>query len=153
LPSSGNPGIECRTGGAGGNHTIVFRFQNTITSVANASVTAGTGSVSSSAIGADPHEYVVNLSGVANAQTITVTLTNVYDSAGNSSPSVSVQAGFLIGDVNANRTVNAADIASVKSQSGNPVTAANFRDDVTVDGSLNATDISLTKSRSGTGLP
>jgi hypothetical protein len=153
LPSSGNPGIECRTGGAGGNHTIVFRFQNTITSVANASVTAGTGSVSSSAIGADPHEYVVNLSGVANAQTITVTLTNVYDSAGNSSPSVSVQAGFLIGDVNANRTVNAADIASVKSQTGNPVTAANFRDDVTADGSLNATDISLTKSRSGTGLP
>jgi hypothetical protein len=121
--------------------------------VANASVTAGTGSVSSSAIGADPHEYVVNLSGVANAQTVTITLTNVYDSAGNSSQAVSVQVGFLIGDVNANRVVNASDIGVIKSQSGNAVTAANFRDDVTADGSLNATDISLTKSRSGTGLP
>ncbi len=153
LPLTGAPGIECRTGGAGGNHTIVFRFQDAITSVANASLTASTGSVSSSAIGADPHEYIVNLSGVANAQTGTVTLTNVYDSAGNSSQAVSVQVGFLMGDVNGNRVVNASDIGVVKSQSGNAVTAANFRDDVTVDGSLNATDISLTKSRSGTGLP
>lgn len=69
------------------------------------------------------------------------------------SQAVSVQVGFLMGDVNGNRVVNASDIGVVKSQSGNAVTAANFRDDVTADGSLNATDISLTKSRSGTGLP
>ena len=35
--------------------------------------------------------------------------------------------GFLIGDVNANRAVNAADIALTKSQTGQTVTASNFR--------------------------
>ena len=72
LPVTGDPGIECRTGGAAGAHTIVFTFTNPLTNVGGASVTSGTGSVSSGTIGADPREYIVNLTGVANAQEITV---------------------------------------------------------------------------------
>ncbi len=44
LPSSGSPGIECRSGGATNDYTIVFTFTNNV-SVRNATVTAGTGSV------------------------------------------------------------------------------------------------------------
>jgi len=88
LPLTGNPGIECRSGGASGSYTIVFSFTNTIGNVSSAGVTAGTGGIESSAIGADAHQYVVNLKGVANAQYLTVTLTNVNDSAGNYSPAV-----------------------------------------------------------------
>jgi hypothetical protein len=153
MPTSGTPGVECRSGGGNGNYTLVFKFANTLTSVAEAKVTSGTGTVSSSSIGTDPHEYVVNLTGVANAQTITVTLTNVYDSAGNSASAVSAPMSVLIGDTNANRAVNSSDVSQVKSQGGTPVTSTNFREDVTVDGSINSSDISIVKIHVGTAVP
>jgi predicted outer membrane repeat protein len=71
LPLSGSVGIECRDGGTN-MHTIVFTFANTLTSVGGAAVSSGTGTVSSSGIGADAHEYIVNLTAVTNAQVITV---------------------------------------------------------------------------------
>ncbi|MGI8957431.1 MAG: dockerin type I domain-containing protein, partial [Chthoniobacterales bacterium] len=59
----------------------------------------------------------------------------------------------LAGDTNADTSVNSADISQTKSQSGQPVSASNFREDVTVDGNLNSGDIGLVKSKSGTALP
>ncbi len=153
LPLTGPRGIECRTGGANGNYTIVFKFANPLTSVGAARVSSGTGSVSSSAIDSDPHQYVVNLTGVTNAQVLTVSLTNVNDSAGNSSNAVSASMALLVGDSTADTFVNSADISQTKSQSGQAVSTSNFREDVTVDGSINSADISLVKSKSGTGLP
>jgi hypothetical protein len=150
--TNGN-GIECRTGGPNGIHTLVFTFPVALTNVAGASVTGGTGTVASSSIGNDPHQYIVNLSGVANAQRLSVTLTGVTDTEGNTAPSLSVTMGVLTGDTTANSTVNSSDIAQTQSQSGQPVTSSNFREDVTVNGSINSSDIALVQSKSGTGLP
>ena len=50
LPLTGNPGIECRSGGTSGTYTMVFTFANPLTSVSSASVSSGTGSVNSSSI-------------------------------------------------------------------------------------------------------
>jgi len=55
--------------------------------------------------------------------------------------------------VNNSRVVNSTDIAIVKSQSGQPVTGANFRNDVNASGTINSTDIAITKSRSGNSAP
>src|SRR5205814_1989532 len=57
LPLTGSPGIECRTGGANNNHTLVFTFANPLVSVASADVTSGSGSVPNhqGTIGTDPH--------------------------------------------------------------------------------------------------
>jgi hypothetical protein len=55
---------------------------------------SGTGSVSSSSIGSDTHEYIVNLTGVTNAQHVVVTLNTVQDSAGNLSL-INSSGGFL----------------------------------------------------------
>lgn len=87
-----------------------------------------------------------------NGQNVTVTLTGVTDTFGQTLPSVSVTFRKLVGDVNGNGAVNASDIAQVKSNSGSPVTAANFRSDVIPNGSINATDISRVKALSGTSL-
>jgi Tol biopolymer transport system component len=153
LPLTGSPGIECRSGGANGDYALVFTFSNTLTSVTGASISSGAGSVSSRNIDStDAHNYIVNLTGVANAQYITVSLANVTDSAGDASSTVSAQMGVLIGDTTADRFVNSADISQTKSQSGQAVTASNFREDVNTDGFLNSADISLVKSRSGTAL-
>ncbi len=154
LPMSGQPGIECRSGGANGEHTIVFTFGDTLTQVDGATVTSGTGSVNNSMIdSADSHRYIVHLTGVANTQTITVTLTNVTDSAGDSSSGVSASMSVLAGDSTANGSVNSGDIAQIKSESGQAVTATNFREDLNADGAIDSSDIAFAKSKSGAGLP
>jgi hypothetical protein len=61
--------------------------------------------------------------------------------------------GALVGDTTGNGSVNSSDISQTQSQSGQPVTSANFREDVTVNGFINSSDISLVQSKSGTALP
>jgi hypothetical protein len=154
LPPTGPRGVECRSGGANGNHTLIFTFSNVLTNVAKATVTAGTGTVSSSAIGSDHHQYIVNLTGVANAQYITVGLTNVYDGAGGSSSVVSASMGVLLGDTNADGNVDGTDVSQTKSQSGNSAaTGTAYREDVNLDGFVDGTDVSFVKSRSGGHIP
>jgi len=58
----------------------------------------------------------------------------------------------LIGDTNADRSVDSADISQVKSQSGNPITSSNFREDLNGDGFIDSADIAFVKSKSGTAL-
>ncbi len=152
LPLTGNPGIECRTGGANGDYTLVFTFVNN-TTVTSASVTSGTGSVSSSSLGPNPNQYTVNLTGVTNAQYVVVTLNGVLDSTGNSGNVVGPRMGVLAGDTTADTFVNSGDIAQTKSQSGLTLTNSNFREDLNADGSINSGDISLAKAHSGTALP
>src|SRR5207248_2075731 len=93
-------GIECRSSAANGDYTLVFTFSNPVTSVGNASVTNGTGSVTTGNIDSnDAHNYIVNLTGVTNAQVTTVNLSDVTDSVGNFSPAVAGSMGVLLGDV------------------------------------------------------
>ncbi len=154
LPLTGNPGIECRSGGAGGVYTLLFTFANTLTNVAGAGVSTGTGSVSSSYIDtSDAHIYVVNLTGVANMQVLTVSLTDVTDSSGSSSSVLTASMGVLLGDTTANGTVNSSDIGEAKGNSGQVTNAGNFRTDVTINGVINSSDIGTIKAQSGTALP
>ncbi len=153
LPLTGTRGIECRTGGGTNAYTMIFTFANNLTSVGSATVSSGTGTVSSSSIGPNPNQYTVNLTGVTNAQNIVVTLTGVVDVVCSSGTVVGPQMGVLIGDTNADASVNSADISQTKSQSGQLVSGSNFREDVTIDGNLNSADISLVKSKSGTAIP
>jgi uncharacterized repeat protein (TIGR03803 family) len=147
-------GIECRSGGANGDYTLVFTFANTLTSVANATVASGTASVSSNAIdGNDAHNYIVNLTGVANAQGVTVSLSNVTDSLGNFSPVVAASMGVLLGDVNSSRRVDAADVSSVRQQTLQTIDALNFRNDINANGRIDAADVSVARQQTLTSLP
>ena len=146
LALTGNPGIECRTGGANSDYTLVFRFANPLTSVGGASVTNGTGSVATGNIDSnDAHNYIVNLTGVTNAQVLKVGLTNVTDSAGDFSSVISATMGVLIGDVNASGVVTSGDTNLCKAQALQPVTTANFRNDVNVSGSITTGDVNIIK--------
>jgi serine protease AprX len=149
LPLSGQPGVECRS--TGGNYTEVFTFNTDVVS-GSAAVTGGIGSVSGSPTFSGD-TMTVNLTGVADVQKITVMLTNVTDPNGRVLPQVSLSMNVLIGDVNANKTVNASDVALVKSQVGQVVSSSNFREDVNDDGSLSSSDVALTKSKVGNGVP
>jgi Dockerin type I domain len=149
LPLTGEPGVECRS--SGGNHTLVITFSNPMVS-GNASVTSGTGTVAGSPAFSG-NTMTVNLTGVADVQQITVTLSNVTDTFSQILPDTAVSMNMLIGDTNANKSVNSADIAQTKGQSGLPATAANFRTDVNVSGAISAADIAQVKANSGHTLP
>ncbi len=154
LPLAGDPGIECRSGGANGDYTLVFIFANPLGSVGGANVTNGTGSAASSNIDTgDPHDYIVNLTGVTNAQYITVSLTNVADSVGNFSTTLSASMGLLLGDVNASGRVDAADVSGVRQQTLQPVTSSNFREDINASGRIDAADVSIARQQTLTSLP
>ena len=149
VPLTGEPGVECRSGAAG--HTLVFTFTNNIVS-GSASVTGGTGTVSGSPTFSG-NTMTVNLTGVTDVQTLAVTLSGVTDSFSQVLPNTTVNANFLLGDTTGNRSVNASDVGQTKSQSGAPVTAANFRTDLNANGAINASDVGQAKATSGNSIP
>ena len=149
---AGSPAVECRSGAVSGEHTIVFHFPGALSSVGGVDIT-GAGSVSSSDFGTTAQEYVVELTGVTNAQVINVSLLNVRDSQNNQSEEVSVAMGVLLGDTTGNGSVTSSDVSLTKLRSGQVVDSSNFRNDVNVSNSISATDVSSVKLKVGTALP
>jgi hypothetical protein len=153
LPFTGPRGIECRRGqGANHNdHKIVVTFGNTVsvTGTPQAMVTSGTGTVTS--VTTNNSVVTIDLTNVANAQDLVVTLFGVSD--GVNVGDVTIPMTVLLGDTNANRAVNSSDITQTKAQSGSSVGATNFREDVTANGSINSSDIAVVKAQSGTAAP
>jgi hypothetical protein len=151
--TNGN-GIECRSGGATGDYTLVFAFANPLTNVDSATVSGGVGSVASANVDPnDAHNYIVNLTGVANVQTVSVSLIDVADSLGDFSGSISASMGVLLGDVNGSRRVDAADVSSVRQQTLQPIDASNFRNDINASGRIDAADVSIARQQTLTSLP
>jgi hypothetical protein len=155
------PGIECRTGGATGDHTIVVTFAVPVTVSGNGSakaqVSSGTGKVGTGGI-ANGNAVTVNgsvvtvpLTNVANAQRLSITIFGVSD--GTNSGNVVVPMNVLLGDTNENATVNSTDVSQTKSFSGQAPNVSNFRSDVTVNDLINSTDVASVKNSSGTALP
>jgi len=147
LPLGGNVGIECRTAGWV-SYQMIINFATSVT-VQSASVTSGTGSVSSFTVNGP--QVTVSLIGVINVQRITMTLHNVND--GTRTGDVPVSMDVLIGDTTGNGVVNAGDVSQTKSQVGHAVTVSNFREDVNASGTITATDVAIVKSDVGTSLP
>jgi NACalpha-BTF3-like transcription factor len=126
---------------------VVFSFANNV-SVQGATVSAGTGSAGNFTVVGK--QVTVDLIGVTNAQTMVVKLLGVSD--GTNTSDVEATMVLLLGDTSSNRAVNSTDISQTQSQSGQTVTADNFREDVTVNGSINSSDIALVQAQSGTGV-
>jgi hypothetical protein len=145
-------GIEPRSGGATNDYQVVVTFAVPVT-VASATAVPGTGGTAS-VVGTpivNSNQVTINLTNVSNAQRLTINLIGVND--GTATNNISVPMAVLIGDTTGNGAVNSSDIAQTQSQSGQSVTASNFREDVTVNGLINSSDIATVQSKSGTGLP
>ena len=147
------PGVECRLGGLNSKYQIIFTFTHTLASVGSASTSCG--AITSSTINSkDAHQYIVNITAAAcDQQEITIDLNNVSDTDGNNLALVSTTMGLLIGDVNGDGTVNAADVHKTATGVGQSLTEDNFRDDVNVDGLITRADVNLVKSNLGHSLP
>ena len=141
-----NPTTEPRTGTT---HQIVFTYDKPL-STATVNVTEGTAVKSSSLVGST---VVVDLTGVTNAQYVTVSLTSVGSTDGGTGGIGEARVGFLEGDVNQSHAVTVADLGLVNAQLAQPVTAANFLKDVNASGTLTVADKGITNSRLTNSLP
>jgi hypothetical protein len=155
MPLTGTDGVECRSTGGTNDYTLVVTFSTnvTVTGSPQAQVTSGTGCVGTAGacsgnVSVSGAVVTVPLTTIANAQNINVRINGV-----NGTGTFNIPMGFLIGDVTADRTVNAADVALTKSKLGQTVTSANFKSDMNCDAQINAADRAIQKAHLGTGLP
>jgi acid phosphatase len=148
LPLAGTPGIECRSGGATNDYQVVVTFGGPVM-FANARVTQGTGSVSSTST--NGNQVLINLTGVTNAQTIQVTLASVND--GVTTADLTIPMSILLGDVNGSGRVDAADVSLVRQQTLKTITSSNFRNDINESGRVDAADVSIARQQTLTSLP
>jgi hypothetical protein len=140
--------VEPRAIGAG--HSIVFQFNAPVTDAGTpAAVDTSAATIGSVSTSINGNEVTVTLTGMPDNRRATVSLSGVNGLVNNFAASI----GFLVGDVNNSRSVNASDISGVKARSGQTTAAGNFRFDLNSSGGINATDISAVKARSGLVLP
>ncbi len=136
----------------GGGHTIVFNFDQPVTSFTAATVKDSGGNVvitpTASISGTSPNSVIVLMPGVPDNKRVLVSVTGV-----NGATDAAAAIGFLVGDVNNSRAVNANDVTAVKARAGTRIDAGTFQYDINTSGVVNATDISAVKARSATTLP
>jgi hypothetical protein len=157
LPLTGTPGIECRSGGPNGDHTLVFTFLNTLSTVTGITATATTSSGTQTLtptgnIGTDTHEYIVNLTGVPNASHLNVTLNGVTDSA-NHVGDVSGHMDVLLGDVNSTGRTDSGDVTAVRNKTVSIPDQQTFQFDVNISGRIDSGDVTATRNATVTVLP
>ena len=140
LPLKGAPGIEMR---GGGSYTVVLTFDRPVVVATSASIASGVGSVSGLP-SFSGNTATIQLTGVADRQTITVELDNVVGVIGTNAK-VLVGMSVLIGDVNQDGAVTAEDINAVQSKSGYAVDNTTFKYDVNHNGAINSSDVGYTQ--------
>ncbi len=145
LPLTGTAGIESRSGGP---TKILLTFDRTL-NIANTTLALSSGTGTMAVAGA---VVTITMSGANDAHTLVITLNDVRDLTSGASANFSLSVGVLLGDVNGNGHVNSNDYTIVGSNSGTPVTAANFRSDVNGNGLINSNDVTITGANSGHDL-
>jgi uncharacterized protein (DUF1800 family) len=134
-------GIECRLIDSGTTLVLTFN-QDVAASASPATAVSINGSGGAPVAGAPTFSTTtvsIPLTGLANQQTYSVTITNV-SAAGGLLPSATVWFRTLYGDANGSGSVSAMDVAQVHAQEGVPVSGMNFRCDLNLNGSINSTD-------------
>jgi hypothetical protein len=147
VPTPTNPTIEPRQGPT---HTIVFTFDRIVVS-GNAAVTEGIATAGAPTFNGT--EMTVPLTGVGNAQYVTVAVSNVAGSDGSTGGAGSVRIGLLRGDANQSRVVSVADLGLVNAALAQSVTAANYLKDVNATGTLTVADKGVTNAALTNSLP
>ena len=142
-----NPTTEPRRGPS---HDIVFAFSDIVTA-ATVALSEGVATLGTATFNGT--EVTVPMSGVINAQYVTIAVTGVSGAGGGTGGSATIRIGFLAGDVSQNRVVSVADVALVNGQLAQAVTAANFLKDVNESGTLTLADKAIVNANLTMALP
>jgi hypothetical protein len=127
-------------------HKLVFLFGIPITSPGTVNVIPA-GSALPPVINGNNVE--VTLSGIADNSRVTVALANINGVGAN----VAASIGFLVGDNDGSRSVDATDVSAIKALSGQAADNGNFRADLDLSGAITSSDILRAKGRLGLTIP
>lgn len=150
LPLGNTPSNPTTEPRLGPTQTIVFTFDGVVTG-GTASVTEGAATAGAPTFSGN--ELIVPLTGVSNAQYVTVAVAGVSTAGGGTGGSGSIRIGFLAGDVSQNRVVTLADLVLVNAQLARLVTSSNYLKDVNASGTLTVGDILITNANLAKALP
>jgi hypothetical protein len=142
-----DPTVEPRQGPGA---TLVLTFDKPVTG-ANIVVTSGTATYGGMTISGT--DAILTLTGVANAQYVTVAASNVTSEDGQTGGTGSVRVGFLVGDVSGNRVVTLSDLLQVNAVLAQSVTAGTFLRDINLSGTLSLADLLTVNANLAQGLP
>jgi hypothetical protein len=107
----------------------------------------------STALGPNANQVTVDLSGITNAQHLTVTLNGVQDATGNILNNLIARMDVLLGDVNSSRRTDAGDVTAVRNLTVSIPNQQTFRADVNISGRIDAGDVTATRNATVTVLP
>jgi len=148
MPLSGTSGIEPREISAG--ITVVLNFDQAV-SAGSASISAGTATVSGAPTFSNG-SMLINLTGVANAQSVTVSYTGVTAPGNGTAASGTFTFRTLLCDVNGSGNVTVSDVNMVKYYTGQAVDGFTYRSDVNGSGNITVSDVNLVKYSVGTSV-
>jgi len=148
LPLTGEPGVECRN--SNGKYSLVFNFTNNVVS-GNVDVTSGTATAGAPVFSGTT--MTVPLSGVADVQKVTLTLSDVTNDSSEVLPTTAVSMNVLVGDVTGDKKVDTSDVNLTRGQVGMVVTTSNFREDVRPDGAITSVDVKQVRANLGHTVP
>lgn len=143
--NTGPAGTEGRKAGDDGGHTIVLTFSKELVT-ATATLEEGRGAIVGTTVSGN--QVLIELSGVANAQSLRLALPAVTDVYGGTT-TATLRFSVLRGDVDGNGVVNPTDVALVQAaiNAGGTVNSATFNADVNVNGKINSADAAQTRTR------
>jgi hypothetical protein len=144
MPLTGASGVEDRSSNT---YTAVFTFDSPVTS---GEVTVLSGTATVGAITFSGNEMRAQLSGVTNAEIVTLHTQNIN---GDGQPHGDVPFGFLTADIDGSRVVDRPDLDQVTADRGQVVTSANFRDDINLNGKVEKQDKQSVSANKGNRLP
>ena len=146
-PVTGAVSIEPRQ--LGTTQSLRLRFNANVTSVGAVTVEDHLMQPAGSATAApNGQDVILTMSNIANGTRIRIALSGL-----NGSATAELALAYLVGDINATAITSAADVAAVKSKSGNAANAQFYLYDVDGSGTINAADVSAVKARTGVRLP
>jgi RHS repeat-associated protein len=143
LPLSGAPGIECRRP-VSGTYTLVLTFDRPVLVATSATIASGVGTVSGLPAFSG-NTATVQLTGVADRQTITLELDNVVGVVGTTAK-VFVAVSMLKGDVNQDGVVTVTDVALIQAMTRRTASATTFTRDINATGLIDGNDVSAGQS-------
>jgi hypothetical protein len=146
VTGDGEPVIENRQGGP---TQLVLSFGANVVKGANFNVTLSSGTVASSTVNGST--LTLDLSGVADAQTLVVNVNDVRHFSNTAPGNYTLTLGVLLADANQDARVNLVDFNVVAARFGQSATSA-AQGDFNFDGVVNLGDFNLLAGQFGKTL-
>jgi hypothetical protein len=144
LPGTLGGVTETVDGRAGGPTQLVLNFDANVVKGASFAVSLSSGTLGSTSVSGST--VTINLSGVADAQTLTVNVSDVRHFSTAASGNFSFSIGALVGDTNSDGAVDLTDFTFLASNFNKTGGATLADGDFNVDGNVDLTDFTYLAS-------